>query len=78
MPAPNLSKRELEVIRTLGELTLGPPKHKAIADKLCISVETVKHHLTHIFDKTGCDSKSDLLEWAIVNRLITIETKPKE
>ena len=55
--AYGLSAREQELVQALarGEST------DAMADRLCISVHTVRHHLKSIFDKTGVGSRSELL-----------------
>lgn len=51
-----LTERELEVLRELtASLT-----NEEIADKLCISVNTVKRHLQNILDKTGFENRLDL------------------
>lgn len=34
---------------------------KEIAARLCISKETVKNHITHIYDKIGVRNKVDLV-----------------
>lgn len=48
-----LTERELEVLRELtASLT-----NEEIADKLCISVNTVKRHLQNILEKTGFESR---------------------
>jgi DNA-binding NarL/FixJ family response regulator len=52
-----LTEREREVIQLIGQgLT-----NKAIADRLCISPVTVRHHLTRIFDKLGVTTRQKLL-----------------
>ena len=52
----NLTERELEVLRELtGSLT-----NEEIADKLHISVNTVKRHLQNIMEKTGYESRLEL------------------
>ncbi len=52
----DLTERELEVLRELtGSLT-----NEEIADKLYISVNTVKRHLQNIMAKTGYDSRLEL------------------
>ncbi len=53
-----LTEREREVIGLVGEGL----KNKAIAERLCISETTVRHHLTPVFAKLGV---SDRLELAI-------------
>lgn len=51
-----LTDRELEVLRELtSSLT-----NEEIADKLCISVNTVRRHLQNIMEKTGFESRLDL------------------
>jgi DNA-binding NarL/FixJ family response regulator len=35
--------------------------NKDIADRLCISAITVRHHLTSIFDKVGVSNRQKLL-----------------
>lgn len=51
-----LTERELDVLRELtASLT-----NEEIADKLCISVNTVKRHLQNIMEKTGFESRLDL------------------
>ena len=51
-----LTDRELEVLR---ELTASLTSEE-IADKLCISVNTVKRHLQNIMEKTGFESRLEL------------------
>ncbi len=63
-PAPTLepegeplSERETEV---LGYLTKGYTG-KEIADKMCVSINTVKTHLKHIYQKLHVRSRSEIL-----------------
>jgi LuxR family transcriptional regulator, maltose regulon positive regulatory protein len=49
-----LSARELEVLRLLAA---GEP-NQAIAEKLVISLETVKRHVTHVLDKLGAGNRT--------------------
>lgn len=51
-----ISKREGEII----ELIIQGFSNKAIADKLFISLGTVKSHIHNIFDKTGAGSRMNL------------------
>ena len=52
----NISKREMEVIRLICEGCT----NKEIAEKLFISVDTVKDHNTRIFLKTGMKNRTQL------------------
>lgn len=52
-----LTEREREVVRLIGEGL----NNKDIAERLCISSITVRHHLTNIFDKLGVSSRQKLL-----------------
>ena len=55
---PNgLTEREREVIRLISQGL----SNKDIADRLCISSITVRHHLTNIFDKLGVTNRQKLL-----------------
>ncbi len=56
--AEELTSREEEVLI----LTLSGQKRKAIAEQLCVSENTVKTHLSHIFAKVGVSSKKELTE----------------
>ncbi|MBI4001808.1 MAG: response regulator transcription factor [Nitrospira defluvii] len=61
-PAPpkwpdGLTEREREVVRLISEGL----SNKDIADRLCISSITVRHHLTNIFDKLGVSNRQKLL-----------------
>ena len=53
-----LTSREEEVLR----LTLAGKKRKAVAEELCVSENTVKTHLSHIFAKAGVSSKKELTD----------------
>ena len=52
-----LTERERAVIVLIGQGL----SNKDIADRLCISGITVRHHLTSIFDKLGVTSRQKLL-----------------
>jgi len=56
LPLDQLSKREREV----ADLVARGLSNKELADKLYISVRTVKAHLTSIFSKTGCRDRMQL------------------
>ena len=61
-----LTGRERETLRLIVEGNA----NKGIAQKLSVSEDTVKHHLTSIFDKTGVSSRLELALFAIHHRLI--------
>lgn len=52
-----LTERKQEIIRLVGQGL----SNKDIADRLCISDRTVRHHLTGIFDKVGVSNRQKLL-----------------
>jgi DNA-binding CsgD family transcriptional regulator len=52
-----LSKREAEV----AELVLLGYRNRDIANALGTSATTIKKHLTHVFDKVGVDSRTQLV-----------------
>ena len=54
--AHELSVREREVLLLLGEGL----RYKQIAEKLCISLDTVKTHVSRIYRKTSAAGKTDL------------------
>lgn len=55
-----ISNRERQVIRLIG---IGL-KNQQIANELCISETTVRHHLTSIFNKLGVSDRLELLVYA--------------
>ena len=63
-----LTERKREIIRLIGEGL----SNKDIADRLCISDSTVRHHLTGIFDKTGVPNRQRLLLHAHHSRFSAI------
>ena len=67
--APKLeafSQREIEIIRlcALGKTS------KQIADELFISARTVESHKEKIFNKIGCDSTTEMVNYAFLNGLV--------
>lgn len=61
----NLTQREGDIVRAI----VAGQSNKDIADQLGISTQTVKHHLTSIFDKTGVSSRLELAMFALRHRL---------
>jgi DNA-binding NarL/FixJ family response regulator/signal transduction histidine kinase len=70
-PAPTgrknfgLTPRELEIVGTV----VSGFSNRDIAQKLKVSEDTVKHHLTNIFNKTGVSSRLELALFAINHQL---------
>src|SRR6059036_629212 len=64
----SLTERELEVITLIGE----GRKNKQIAARLFISVATVRHHLTSIFEKLGVSDRLELIIYAYQHGLATL------
>ena len=60
-----LTKREMDILSTI----VAGLSNKEIARKFSLSEDTVKHHLTNIFDKVGVSSRLELALFAINNRL---------
>lgn len=55
----DLTAREREVLDLLNR----GMSRKEIAETLCISVNTAKHHITHIYEKLGVSSKREALDF---------------
>src|SRR5689334_1591818 len=55
-----LTNRELEIVRMI----VGGSSNKEIAGKLSIGENTVKSHLTHVFNKVGASSRIELALFA--------------
>jgi len=66
--AGSLTGREREIIDLVGEGL----KNKGIADRLCISEATVRHHLTSILKKLEVSDRLELLIFAYKNNLISM------
>lgn len=64
--AYGLTKRELEILSTI----VSGLSNKEIAQKFSLSEDTVKHHLTNIFDKVGVSSRLELALFAINHKLV--------
>lgn len=61
-----LSPRELEILRLMSH----GMQNMAIAAKLCVSVETVKTHVSHILAKLDADSRTTAVATALRSALI--------
>ena len=61
-----LTPREVEIIRAV----VGGCSNREIAERSSISENTVKSHLTHIFNKSGASSRVELALFAAHHRLL--------
>jgi two-component system, NarL family, nitrate/nitrite response regulator NarL len=61
-----LTNRELEIVAAI----VDGCTNKEIAQKFSLSEDTVKHHLTSIFDKVGVSNRLELALFAINHRLL--------
>lgn len=66
----DLTKREYEV---LGLVAAGNT-NKELAEALFISVKTVETHKTHIMEKLGLKNTTELVKYAIKNKIISVES----
>ncbi len=62
----SLTRRELEIVR----LVATGRSNQEIAEMLCISIPTVKRHLTNVFGKIGLPSRSALTAYAFRHGLL--------
>jgi DNA-binding NarL/FixJ family response regulator len=65
----DLSEREREVLRLLA----GSASNKAIAQRLTLSENTVKAHVSHIFTKLGVQSRTEAVTVALQRGLVSLE-----
>jgi two-component system, NarL family, nitrate/nitrite response regulator NarL len=65
-----LTPRELQVVSAV----VSGRSNKAIATKLEISEDTVKHHLSNIFDKTGASTRVELVVFAYEHKVPLVES----
>ena len=65
-PHFGLTRRELDIV---GAIVAGFA-NKDIARKFSISEDTVKHHLTNIFDKTGVSNRLELALFAVDHKIV--------
>jgi DNA-binding NarL/FixJ family response regulator len=64
-----LTPRELEIVRAISS----GETNKDIARRFSISEQTVKHHLTNIFNKVGVSQRLELALFALSHNLMEVE-----
>ena len=65
-PASRLTRRERQVIAAI----VHGASNKDIANELRLSEQTVKNHLSHVFDKLGVSNRLELALYAVHHRLL--------
>jgi two-component system nitrate/nitrite response regulator NarL len=65
-PMFGLTRRELQIVSAI----VGGYTNKDIAQRFSLSEDTVKHHLTNIFDKCGLSNRLELALFAVNHRLV--------
>lgn len=63
-----ITRQELVIVRLLCDGT----STRDMVDQLHISDETLRRHLTNIFDKTGVDTRTQLVVFAVSKGLASI------
>jgi two-component system, NarL family, nitrate/nitrite response regulator NarL len=66
-PPFRLTRREFEISMAVA----AGATNREVAHNLSISVQTVKHHLTNIFEKTGVSTRLELMVFAVNHDFIT-------
>jgi two-component system, NarL family, nitrate/nitrite response regulator NarL len=64
-----LTQREIEIVKAV---MAGCSSTKDIAERSSISENTVKSHLTHIFNKMGVSNRVELVQFAAHHRLLDL------
>ncbi len=64
-PAERLTKRELQIVTAIVEGS----SNKDIGQQFGLSQQTVKNHLSHIFDKLGVSNRLELALYAVHHKL---------
>jgi two-component system, NarL family, nitrate/nitrite response regulator NarL len=65
----HLTRREAQVVAAV----VSGASNRDIAAQLSISLDTVKHHLANIFDKTGVGSRLELAVFALYHGLASLD-----
>lgn len=69
-----LTQREAEVVSLVTEGC----SNKEVASRLSITEDTVKRHLTNIFDKVGMSTRLELALFALKNKLVVVKDVPSQ
>jgi len=66
LPAERLTAREREIV----SLVASGESNREAARRLCLAEDTVKHHLTNVFDKLGVSNRAELAAYAASHGLL--------
>ena len=66
----DLSERELEIVKLIALGYTNPE----IAAQLFLSIRTIEAHRSHIHQKLGISARSELVRFALANRLVDVPT----
>jgi DNA-binding NarL/FixJ family response regulator len=66
VPAGMLTRRELQIVEAIVEGS----SNKDIGHQFDLSEQTVKNHLSHIFDKVGVSNRLELALYAVHHKLL--------
>jgi two-component system, NarL family, nitrate/nitrite response regulator NarL len=69
-----LTDRETQIVAAVAD----GGSNKDIASQLAISEDTVKHHMSNIFDKVGVHSRLELAVFALYHGVVERETERRE
>jgi two-component system, NarL family, nitrate/nitrite response regulator NarL len=70
-PAMMLTRRELQIVASIVE----GASNKDIGQQFNLSEQTVKNHLSHIFDKVGVSNRLELALYAVHHKLLDRSSK---
>ncbi len=70
----NLTAREMQIVNGVASCE----SNRTIATRLSVRVDTIKHHLSNIFDKLGVSSRVELALFAINHGLVTETSRSEE
>ncbi len=71
-PAGRLTKRELQIVAAIVEGS----SNKDIGQQFSLSQQTVKNHLSHVFDKLGVSNRLELALYAVHHKLLERLNEP--
>jgi two-component system, NarL family, nitrate/nitrite response regulator NarL len=61
-----LTRRQIDIVAAV----VAGESNKGIADRLSLSEDTVKHHVSNVFDKLGVFSRLELAVFAINHKIV--------